>query len=103
MTLNRSIQLQRLVLTVLLQDGSPNLVRALVLGGAVVDRSADPQVEIADRLESIDQRLGRQVVAGAFDGLGENGGVDIAFQRGKARMPVRLVLLQVLAEFRDER
>src|ERR1700742_787995 len=79
--LSALIQFQRRVLAALVDRGAPDLVRGLVLGAAVAERRAEAEIDVAHRLEIVDQLLGVEVYPGLPDRLDQHIGGDVALQR----------------------
>src|SRR6266508_3459767 len=76
-----------------LEHRPPDLVRALMIPLAEADGSADAEVEVADPLERLDERLRIEVLAGAPEGLDEQVSDDVPLERHEARALADLVLL----------
>src|SRR5271168_2759822 len=77
--LGRLFQLESLVMPVVVDRRSPDLVRRLMFGAAEAKRSAEAEIEIARILQNVDQLFGIELRAGPFQGLDQDVGGDIAF------------------------
>ena len=65
------MQVDGLVAPVGVEDGSPYLVRALMLGPAEAQGRADPHVEVAEVLQRVYQLFRVELGPGAFQALGQ--------------------------------
>src|SRR4029453_3417586 len=81
----RLLQVNGLILPGLGKLCAPHLVYSLVLGSAEAHRRAEPNVEIAEILESCYQSFGVELRAILFQGCDQHAGRNVTFERNIVR------------------
>src|SRR5436853_5276439 len=84
-------KLESLVAPAIVDRGSPYLVRRLVFGAAETEGRAKPEIEVARILENVDQLFGIELRTGPLQGLDQDVGGDIAFERDVVRRLARKI------------
>src|SRR6266567_8204234 len=79
------LEFDGLVLAILIQRCSPDLVRRLMFGAAETERCSKTQIQIAHALQRIDQLFGVELRSGTRHRLDQHVRAEIAFQRSIAR------------------
>src|SRR3981081_3877589 len=76
-----SLQLDRLVTSVRIELGAPDLVHALVLGTTEAERRAYPDVEVAQAFQGLHHLLGVGLGSGPIQSLHQDSGGQISLER----------------------
>src|SRR5579885_3000269 len=88
---SRLLQIQRLVVTRGVELRAPDLVHALVLGAAELNRRSQADVQIVHAFEARYQILGVDVGTGLLQCGDQNVGGHLAFQRDESGRPAHAV------------